>query len=270
MLQRLDLDEISRDDRWVHWHGEPGADARNLAGRLFGGMVLAQTIMAAGRCLPDRRIHSLQQMFLRGGVAEDPLTYKCEMLFTGRTYAAIRVEIHQNDEIISHAQVGVTAGVEGPDRQSPSPATTKLEHTINRDELMQRRKWQDQAIEVRVEAERETDAEPNLDTWLRPRGPLPDDQLVHQAMLSYVSDRAFLRTAWKPHAAEWGPFKGATLDHTIWFHRPVRFDDWHVFSMESPAMIDGRGMNHGVIHDSDGTLIASLSQQGAMRSTTKP
>lgn len=268
-MHRLNLTEISRDERYINWAGEAGANAMNLAGRLFGGMVLAQTIMAAGRCLPDRRIHSLQQIFLRGGQADRPLAYNCEVLFAGNTYSAIRVEVHQDDQIISHAQVGVTAGVEGPDRQTPSPATTKLEHTVNRDELMKRRNWQDQPIEVRVEAERETDSEPNLDTWLRPSGPLPDDQLIHQAMLSYVSDRAFLRTAWKPHAEEWGPFKGATLDHTIWFHRPVHFDDWHVFSMNSPAMIDGRGMNHGVIHDTNGTLVASLSQQGAMRSSKR-
>jgi len=266
LLHRLDLRETKRTENSVTWRGEAGENAMNMAGRLFGGMVLAQTIVAAGRTVPERRVHSLQQVFLRGGAADLPLRYRCEVLFEGRTYSSARVEVEQADEVISHAMIGFTAGVPGgPDRQLPTTARARLADTANRDQYRNRPNWRDQPIEVRAVREHEEDGEPRLDTWLRPFGPLPDDQVLHQAALAYVSDRAFLSTPWKPVRAELGPARGATLDHTIWFHRPVQFDDWHVYAMHGPALIDGRGLSQGTIHHCNGTLVATVAQQGAMR-----
>ena len=271
LLQCLELDTIDEHaDGGSTWQGITGHIATNMSGRLFGGFVLAQTVVAAGRTITDRRIHSLQQVFLRGGQPTGPIDYRCTPLFVGRTYASARVEVFQGGELISHAQVGYTSGVDGPEHEDVVVPRSRLEDTVNRDEHRKRKNWEHQPVETRVVVAHEADDEPRLDTWLRPFGPIPDDQLLHQAVLAFVSDRAFMTTAWKPFRAEYGSPRGATLDHTIWFHRPVTFDDWHVFVMDGPAVVDGRGMSRGTIHHHDGTLIASVAQQGAFRPRTEP
>lgn len=266
LLHRLDLERVATDDRSMHWRGYGGQNAMNMAGALFGGFVLAQTVVAAARTIPDRRIHQLQQVFLRGGQPTGPLDYHVEPLFEGRTYASSRVEVHQDGALISHATVGYTAGVDGPEREQPSTARGRLDDTVNRDEYRGRRNWQDQPVETRVVPGHEDDAEPTLDTFLRPFAPLPDEQAIHQAFLAFVSDRAFMTTAWKPFLADHGRPRGSTLDHTIWFHRPVTFDDWHVFAIEGPAVVDGRGLSQGTIHRCDDeSLVATVAQQGSLR-----
>ena len=238
----------------------------NMSGALFGGFVLAQTVVAAGRSMAGRRVHTLQQVFLRGGQPTGAIDYVVHRSFDGRTYAASRVEAWQRGELISQAQVGYTGGVVGPEREEPTAARSRLEDTVNRDEYRGRRNWQDQPIETRVVADHEGDDEPTLDTWLRPFAPLPDEQVMHQAFIAFASDRAFMTTAWKPFQAEHGRPRGSTLDHTLWFHRPVTFDDWHVFSMRGTAVVDGRGMSQGAIHrHDDGTLVATVAQQGSLR-----
>ncbi len=265
LLHRLDLTELTSDDRSVTWRGTAGENAMNMSGALFGGFVLAQCVVAAGRTLPDMRVHSLQQVFLRGGKPSGEIDYRCEVLFEGRTYGSARVEVVQNGDVISHAQVGFTNGVDGPEREAATTARSRLEDTVNRDELRQRRNWQDQPLEVRVVPGHEDDDLATLDTWFKPYAPLPDDQVLHQAFLAFVSDRAFMTTAWKPFLAEHGRPRGATLDHTIWFHRPVDLSDWHVYAMHGPAVIDGRGLSHGTMHDQGGNLVASVAQQGSLR-----
>lgn len=271
LLNRLNLVEIEDTETMMVWQGEAGAKALNLSNRLFGGVVVAQGIVAAGRAVPERRIQSLQQVFLRGGRADVPLRYEVHRLFTGNTYASVRVEVKQQGEIISHIQVGFSSGIDaGPDRQDPSPSHTPFDTTVNRDEHHKRPGWDDQPVEVRIDpaTDKSTDAE--LDLWIKPLSDLPDDPVMHQAVMGYVSDRAFMGTAWKPHYEEHGLFKGSTLDHTIWFHRPVVFNDWHTFTMTSPVINDGRGLNIGCIYDRAGDRIASLTQQGTYRPIGKP
>ena len=265
-MHRLDLVQGDTNEQHTVWHGEAGENALNMANRLFGGMVVAQTIVAAGRTYPDRTLHSVQQFFLRGGSANEPLRYKVERLFTGRTYASARVEVHQGDHLISHAQVGVSAGIDGPDRQDEAPAIAERSNTVNRDQLRNRPNWEDQPVEMWIDPDMLEDPRPVMETWIRPSGPMPDDPLMHQAVLGFVSDRGLMSTAWRPHASD-GDFKGATLDHTIWFHRPLRFDDWHSYTMHSPTIAGGRGLNHGLIHHHDGTHVASTAQQGTFRPT---
>ncbi|MEM7093275.1 MAG: acyl-CoA thioesterase domain-containing protein [Actinomycetota bacterium] len=271
LLHRLDLQAVERHGEGViTWEGIGGENAMNMSGRLFGGFVLAQTVVAAGRTVPNRRIHSLQQVFLRGGQPTGPIHYRCTPLFAGRTYASSRIEVFQDAELISHAQVGYTAGVEGPERADVPSPRSRLEDTVNRDQLRNRRNWDDQPLEMRVVEAHERDTEPRLDTWFRPFGAVPDDQVLHQALMAFASDRGFMTTAWKPFQIDYGQPRGATLDHTIWFHRPVTLDDWHVFVMDSPAVIDGRGMSRGTIQRRDGTLVATLAQQGAFRPRRTP
>lgn len=265
LLYRLDLRQGETDESTTTWHGEAGENALNMSNRLFGGMVVAQTIVAAGRTHPEHAVHSVQQFFLRGGSAAKPLRYRVERLFAGRTYESARVEVHQGDHMISHAQIGLTLGIDGPDRQEPPPQRPPRDQAKNRDQLRQRPNWDDQPVEMLIDPATETDGRPDMATWIRPAGPMPDDPLMHKAVLGFVSDRGLMSVAWRPHA-DGGAFKGATLDHSIWFHRPLVFDDWHSYTMHSPTIAGGRGMNHGVIHHHDGTHVATTVQQGTFRS----
>ncbi len=265
LLHRLDLVQGDTESGGTTWHGEAGENALNRSNRLFGGMVVAQTIVAAGRTHADRRVHSVQQVFLRGGSASDPLRYHVEPLFVGRTYASLRVEVHQGDKIISHAQVGVSAGVDGPDRQEDAPSTPDRSKTENRDQLRDRPDWDDQPVEMLIDPATEADGLPHMATWIRPAGPMPSDPLMHQAVLGFISDRGLMSVSWRPHLHE-GDFKGATLDHSIWFHRPLRFDDWHSYVMHSSTLAGGRGLSHGTVHHHDGTHVATTMQQGTFRS----
>ena len=100
---------------------------------------------------------------------------------------------------------------------------------------------------------------------MRPRGPLPDDPLVHAAVLVYASDRGLLSTAGRPHGLMWGVGLGASLDHAVWFHHAARFDDWVLYDMTSPAASSGRGLCYGAVYRRDGTRILSIAQEGLVR-----
>ncbi|MEM7285725.1 MAG: acyl-CoA thioesterase domain-containing protein [Actinomycetota bacterium] len=264
LLRRLDL-ERGADDGAVTWHGQAGEGALNMNDAIYGGMVLAQTIVAAGRTVPERSVHSLSQMFLRAGRADVPLAYRCATLYAGRRYSMLDVKVLQEDEVISHAQVGLTGGADGPDRQDgPTASRVAIDETVDRDVLFARKRAGDQPVEVRVLADRATDPTPSLETYVKPNGALPEDPLMHQAFLAWVSDRGFMRTAWKPHDDE-SDYRGATLDHSIWFHRPVVFDDWHMYAMHSPSIADGRGLILGSVYDAGGIHVASTAQQGNYR-----
>jgi acyl-CoA thioesterase-2 len=101
--------------------------------------------------------------------------------------------------------------------------------------------------------------------WMRPREPLPDDPLLHAAVLVYATDRGLLSTAGRPHGLMWGAGLGASLDHSVWFHRPVRFDDWIFYDMTSPVAVAGRGLCHGALYTRDGTRVVSVAQEGLIR-----
>ncbi len=101
--------------------------------------------------------------------------------------------------------------------------------------------------------------------WVRPRGVLPDDPLVHAAVLAFASDRGLLSTAGQPHGLMWGQGIGASLDHALWLHRPVRFDDWMLFTSESPVAVASRGMIFGALYARGGTRVASVAQEGLIR-----
>lgn len=264
LLEHLDLEQQAVDEHGATFRGHTGNVSKNMQNRLFGGLVVAQTIMAAGRTHPIREINSVQQFFLRGGRTDQPIRYRVEMLFVGRTFASARVEAHQEDDIISHANVGFNSTVEGPDRHDPVPPRPAIETTVNRDELRQRPGWQDQPVEMRIDPSTHGNGEPEMATWLRPAGPMPEDPLLHKAVLGYASDRGLMSVGWHPHGPR-GSMVGASLDHAIWFHRPVLLDRWHSYLMHSPTLAGGRSLNHGVIHDEAGTLIASTAQQASIR-----
>ena len=264
LLEQLDLSPVADSASPRRWTAEIGENGLNLKGRIFGGMIVGQSIVAAGRTFPDRHVHSVQQTFVRSGSPDVPLCYEVVELHTGGTYAAVRVELRQGDTLVAHSQIGLTTGAEGPDRQDPAPTVAPIEQMANRDELRQRPNWQNQPVQMFAEAEAMADGQPDLAAWLRTANDMPDDQLMHCAVLGFASDRGMMPVAWKPHRDE-RPLNGASLDHSIWFHRPVRIDEWHSHVVHSASIAGGRGINHGLIHHHDGTHVATTMQQGIYR-----
>ena len=261
LLHQLDLAATSDPSRWTAEIGENGL---NLQGRLFGGMIVGQSIVAAGRTFPDFQVHSVQQTFLQSGAGDSPLSYEVFVLRQGRTYAQARVELRQNDTLLAHAQVGLTMGADGPDRQEDAPQIPPRSRMVNRDEIRERPNWDRQPVPMFIDPMAVEDGQPDLATWICAAGDMPEDPLMHRAVLGFVSDRGVMTVAWKPHR-DLAKLNGASLDHSIWFHRPVRIDEWHTHVVHSATIADGRGMNHGVIHHEDGTHVATTTQQGTYR-----
>jgi len=266
LLRVLDLQLDQAGEDATTWIGATGKVTLNLSKRLFGGIVAAQALVAAGRSFEDRSVHSIQQVFLRAGDGMQPVRYRVEPLFAGRTFASARVEAHQDGQIISHAQVGLSGLIEGPSHQEPAPELAPVSQMVNRDKHRDRPDWDNLPIEMYFDADKYGGSEPEMATWIRPTGPLPDDALIHQAVLAYASDRALMTVAWRPLGSP-GSFRGSTLDHSIWFHRPLHFDEWHSYVMQGPTAAHGRSLSHGTIHDVNGVHVASTVQQGTFRPT---
>lgn len=221
--------------------------------------------------MPDRRVHSLQQVFLRPGSVADPLRYRLRPLFEGGVHAALLVAVEQQGEVISHAQIGMTRGRTGQmdfDRSvdwGPEPPPEATDREVLRSNLQP---GHTAPIEMRVMEEVQLNTAPALDLWFRSGGSPDDDPgddpVLHAAMLGYVSDRGVLSTASKM-LGEPPNMQSSTVNHNLWIHRPIDMRDWHLHRVTVQSMADGRALLDGAIHRPDGTLVASTRQEGAIR-----
>ena len=267
LLRRLDLEQHD-DDLFI---GHPGKGE----GSLFGGMVAAQSIVAAGRTVRDRTLHSLHGYFLRPGRHGVPIHFRVDRIREGRTFSTRSVVARQESEAIFNLSADFTRAEEGISHQDPMPDAPDPGDLPDWEDLRaqlmggtaQRRP--DGPVEVRVCDPDSTEPGVKLPArrrvWMRPRGTLPEDPLVHTAMLVFASDRTLLRTAARPHGATWRLRIGASLDHAVWLHRPARFDDWLLFVSESPVAHAARALLLGAMYQRDGVRIASVAQEGLLR-----
>ncbi len=185
---------------------------------------------------------------------------------SGRNFHARLVEAWQGEALVFQCQTSFTRAVEGVRHQAPMPEAPEPEDAPNRDRLRGRSNWREMPIDVRM-CDPITDAAPLPPAqrlWLKPNGRLPEEPVLHLALLVYASDRSLLDTAWRPHADR-GALAGASLDHSMWFHGTPCLDDWHLYAMESPAAAEGRGLGLGAIHRRDGERIATVAQEGLLR-----
>jgi len=266
LLARLDL-AAAEPDVFV---GETGRGE----GRLFGGFVAAQAVVAAGRTAPERALHSLHAYFLRPGRPGVPLRYAVQRIRDGRSFATRRVVAWQGDEAVFNLAASFARPEQGISHQDPMPDAPAPEGLPDWEDLRAeilgdpRQRRRDGPVEVRVcDPDRAdgTPLPPRRRVWLRPRGPLPEDPLVHLAVLVYASDRTLVGTAARPHGLPWGRRIAASLDHAVWVHRPPRLDDWLLYVSESPAAHAGRGLVFGALYDRPGRRIASVAQEGLIR-----
>jgi acyl-CoA thioesterase-2 len=266
LLERLTLEQLDVDLLL----GEPGPGS----GRLFGGLVAAQSVVAAGRTVERGVLHSLHAYFLRPGRHDAPLRFLVHRIRDGRTFTTRRVVAHQGGEAIFNVSASFAVpedGISHQDEPMPDapPPDDLPDWETERMRLMGKGLPPDPGpVEARVCDPDHPEGDPQPPRkriWLRPRGPLPEDPLIHTAMLVYASDRALLSTAARPHGLPWGRRRGASLDHALWLHRPVRFDDWFLYAMESPVAHAARGLCFGAMYRRDGVRLASVAQEALIR-----
>ena len=268
--------------------GGPGAfvgSGGRAAPRLFGGQVAAQAFVAAARSLPsgtEQRIHSLHGYFLRPGRGGEPIHYVVRALKDGRNFSARDVVAAQGGEVIFAAHASFTRREEGiahleapmPEAPDPDSLARELEsaaepgaHALSFG-LPESTRFLEGPVEVRTCDPEPDDARPlpsRRRLWIRPRAALPEDPILHSAVILWVSDRSLIRTGARPHGVSRGPRRGASLDHCVWFHGDVRFDDWWLYVMESPVAHQARALIHGSMYRRDGSRVVSVAQEALIR-----
>jgi acyl-CoA thioesterase-2 len=242
---------------------------------MFGGLLAAQSSIAAARTVAGGRLHSLHGYFLRPGRSGLPLRFDVTRPRDGLRFAIRRVLASQQGDPVFELLASFTddeAGVAHAHEPAlpvaaPPPESLPDWETVRPAETGEAPRRPD-AIEVRVL--RAADDRPGGDpppwriAWMRPRGVLPEDPALHAAALVYASDRTLLRTAARLHGALRARLP-ASLDHAVWLHRPPRFDDWVLYASESPIAAGGRAWVQGRMLARDGSRIATVTQEGLLR-----
>lgn len=249
----------------------------------FGGQVLGQALVAAGRTVENGHLaHSLHAYFLRPGDPEAPIVYSVERVRDGRSFTTRTVKAVQHGEIIFTMMASFAVAEDGFDHQfpmpeAPAPETLESELDLRRRLALQLPESQRHYLEMERPIElRPVDPldpmnlearEPFRAHWMRAQDRLPEDPFLHQCVLAFASDFAFMGTAMLPHKAHFFQpwMQCASIDHAMWFHRPFRIDDWLLYSMDAPSASSAKGLNRGLIHTRDGVLVASTAQEGLMR-----
>jgi acyl-CoA thioesterase-2 len=250
---------------------------------LFGGQVMGQALSAAQETVAsDRFVHSLHSYFLRPGDVKKPVVYEVESIRDGASFSTRRIKAIQNGKAIFYMTASFPCPEEGFEHQDNMPDVIGPEEvTSYSDFIFDHQEFLPENIRGKFLAEKPIDirpvqqynwaqpqkTSPSCQTWIKTNGCLPDDLRIHTYILAYASDFHFLPTALQPHGvSHWQPnFQIATIDHAMWFHRPFRFDDWLLHSMESPSASNGRGIVKGQIFNKEGQLVASTMQEGVIR-----
>jgi acyl-CoA thioesterase-2 len=250
--------------------------------RVFGGQVIGQALVAACRTVEGRTPHSLHGYFMLPGDPSVPIIYEVDRIRDGKSYSTRRVVAIQHGHAIFTLSASFHNDEEGLAHQSsmpdvPFPEALPAESDIRKSflpmmpEAVRRYYERDRPIELRpVEYDRYLGKKyenGKFHVWIRTTAPLPDDPAIHQCALAYASDLTLLDTSLVPHGRTlFEPeFMAASLDHALWIHRPFRADDWLLYAQETPNLHGGRGFSRGSIFSRDGTLVASVAQEGMVR-----
>ena len=249
--------------------------------RTFGGQLMAQAFVAASRTVDDRISPSaLSVHFIAGGNPGSDLEFRVVRLRDERRFANRRVDVCQGDDLLTTAMVsymnggrGLEHGVEPPDVPGPDelPRIDELlrgyeetvPHFVSALQPIDWRYTNDPAWVMRDKGE-------SLDhnrVWLKAEGTMPDDPVLHSAALVYSSDTTVLDSIITTHGLSWGFDRifAATLNHSVWFHRPVRFDEWVLYSTSSPVAAESRGLGAGHFFDRSGALLATVASDAVVK-----
>ena len=259
--------------------------SRNLVGkRVFGGQVLGQALRAASYTA-DRPVHSLHAYFLYGGDIHAPIIYEVDKLRDGKSFLSRQVRAIQHGRIIFTAMVSFASHEEGLDYQIaepeyPAPETLKPEQELKenlvsfipeniRTAFMRPRQVEIRQVNPSNPFQPQPEA-PSYAHYLRTHEPLPveiaDDVSLHQAIIAFYSDYTLMMTALRPHGVNYlsPSLQCASIDHAIYFHKPVRADEWMLYDMDATVSASSRGLNFGRMWQ-NGQLVCSTTQEGLMR-----
>jgi acyl-CoA thioesterase-2 len=257
-----------------------GASHPMPTGRIYGGQVLGQSIIAAERTMPEGRIpHSMHGYFLRAGDASQGLTYAVDRIHDGRSFSTRRSQAYQNGVPIFSMIASFQDDNPGIEHAEPMPEDIPDPETLLPDEELSdgihplsRRMLAERPVDMRhVEGPLFLAAGPERiarqAVWMRLRAPFPDDPALHRAALAYLSDMSIQESILRAHGLSWSTpgLKVASLDHAMWWHRPGRVDEWLLYLQESPNARGGRGLARGRIYTREGALVASVAQEITIR-----
>ena len=269
-LERLEEDLFRGESRDI---GSP---------QVFGGQVLGQALMAAAATVEGRDAHSLHAYFLRRGDFNSPIVYEVDRARDGNHFSTRRVVAIQHGAQIFNLSASFQSEESGLNHQFPMPDVPPPEDLADLDDhlrnflpqlpgglrrvLERKRPFEFRPVKP-PDIMAPQKAEPLRNIWFRAVDRLPGDEALHRCLLAYVSDFNLLDTAMMPHGFPAAPRKlvMASIDHAMWFHRPVRVDDWLLYATDSPSASGARGFARGSIFSRDGRLVASTSQEGLMR-----
>ncbi|MBS9431823.1 MULTISPECIES: acyl-CoA thioesterase II [Photorhabdus] len=251
--------------------------------QVFGGQVIGQALYAAKQTVVDDRMgNSFHSYFLRPGDSHKPIVYDVEILRDGGSFSARRVSAIQNGKPIFYMTASFQSHEEGFEHQNIMPDVPYPEELIPQNEIVKKmshllpQKMQNILLfpcplEMRPVKYHSPfncpPEEPIRYVWFRSNGNMPDDPFIHQYLLGYASDFNFLPTALQPHGVGFleKNIQIATIDHSMWFHRPFKLDDWLLYAIDSPSASGARGFVRGQIYNREGVLVASTVQEGLIR-----
>ncbi|MDE0790044.1 MAG: acyl-CoA thioesterase II [Woeseiaceae bacterium] len=258
-------------------------DSRDLGSpQVFGGQVVGQALSAAQNTVEGRVAHSLHGYFLRRGDVNSPIIYEVDRSRDGGSFSNRRVVAIQHGRPILNLAASFQVPEEGLSHQAempdvPGPDGLKDLTEVAKDMLefipskMRRFLTDKRPFEFRhvepVDFAVPEKSPPRKHVWIRAVDALPDNPVLHQNLLTYVSDYELLGVATLPHGLSFtrGSVIMASLDHALWFHSEVKMDEWLLYAMDSPASSGARGLVRGQIFSQDGRLMASTAQEGLMR-----
>ncbi len=253
-------------------------------GRVFGGQVLAQSLVAAMRTVPDdRHVHSMHGYFLRPGDVGQPITFSVDRIHDGRSFATRRTQAYQDgrpilsmiasfqddDQGLEH-HIDMPADLPDPESlPTAAESLEKVDHSIARYWASERpfdMRHIPSPIYLTVDGEHTA----RQAVWMKTLGQLPDDPDLHRAALAYASDYSIMEPIMRRHGIAWATrgLKVASLDHAMWFHRFGRADEWMLYVQDSPSAQGGRGLSTGSIFSRSGLLLATVAQEGMLRVPT--
>ncbi|MBV9350168.1 MAG: acyl-CoA thioesterase II [Mycobacterium sp.] len=274
LLAVLDLNEVA-DDFFVGSH-----PSKNPM-RTFGGQLMAQSFVAASRTrIRDLPPNALSVHFINGGDPAKDIEFRVVRLRDERRFANRRVDAVQDGMLLASAMVSYLSGGHGLEHSIDPPSVPEpyslpkigdwlrgyekvIPHFVNALQPIEWRYTNDPAWVMREKGERLA----HNRVWVKADGVLPDDPVLHTATMVYSSDTTVLDSVVTTHGLSWGFDRifAATVNHSVWFHRPVSFDDWVLYSTSSPVAADSRGLGTGHFFDRFGQLLATVVQEGVVK-----
>ncbi len=254
--------------------------------RVFGGQVAAQAVTAAQLTVPeDRHIHSLHAYFLLGGDPSIPIVYDVENVRDGGSFTTRRIAARQHGENIFYMTASFQRTEDGFDHQDAMPQVPSPQESVPLLDVIRqvrpqeveswKREWS--SFDLRYIGDNRPADDPTRATvpavqrlWFRADGTLPASRIIHTAAFVYISDFSLLGVALLPHGELISSprVQPASLDHTIWFHRPISADEWLLYDQTSPSASGARGLSTARVFAEDGTLVATVAQEGLIRRVT--